>query len=267
MDIKEGIELSRLDQHSAFGFLFYYLIYIIWTGRVIMDFYAVFLIVFFSMCPDLDIFYGGAKKGGLQQLDEDFQHHYFSVAHYPIVYTPVIILFIISLVFDFYPLYFLTPVIGIYFGHFLFDTIACGDGIMWGKNPFNKNRYAHFINVWYSKTDGYHGFYWEARYRQTLICKIGNIAVIVSAVIMQIFHILETFRMFPVPTYNVFYLGPLVYFLGLLYFGLQKTPEEFINEPSKGRYADYRVDPKYINGLSQRNKRNHLEKYSFLFEK
>jgi len=229
-----------------------------------MDFYAVFLIAFFSMCPDLDIFYGGIKEGGLEKLDEDFQHHYFSIAHYPIVYTPFIILFIISLIFNFYPLYFIIPVIGIYFGHFLLDTIACGDGIMWGKNPFKKDKYARFINICYSKTDGYHGFYWEARYRQTFMCKISNIAVLISAVIIQIFHIFETFRMFPVPTYNVFYLFILIYLLVMLYFGLQKSPEEFQKEPKKGRYSDYRIDPRYINGLSEKNRRKHLEKYSAL---
>lgn len=227
-----------------------------------MDYYAVILIVFFSMFPDLDIFYGGAKKGGLKELDENFQHHYFSLAHYPILYIPFIIIFIICLIIDFYPIYFLTPVIGIYLGHFIFDTIACGDGIMWGKNPFKKGKYARFINIWYKKTDGYHGFHWEARYRQTLICKMGNIAVFVSAVIVQIFHIYETFRIFPWPTFNVFYLFSLIYFLSLLYFGLKKVPEEFLREPLKGRYADYRVDPNYINGLSEKNRRRHLERYS-----
>ena len=232
-----------------------------------MDFYATILICFFSMFPDLDIFYGGAKRGGLKKLNEDFQHHYSSLAHYPLVYTPFIFLFIISLVFNFYPIYFLIPVIGIYLGHFLFDTIACGDGVMWGKNPFRRNRYARFINIWYKKTEGYHGFYWEARYRQTLICKMGNIAVIISAMFMQIFHIHETFRLFPFPTFNLFYLFPLIYFLSLLYFGLRKVPEEYLNEPPKGRYSDFRIDPNYIRGLSEKNRKKHLEKYSYLLNK
>ena len=233
---------------------------------MIMDFYSVILIVFFSMCPDLDIFYGGFKKGGLEKLDEDFQHHYFSMAHYPILYTPFIILFIFSLVFNYYPLYFLTPVVGIYFGHFLFDTIACGDGIMWGKNPFSRDKYARFRNIFYSKTDGYHGLYWNARYRQTLMCKIGNVCVVVSAVIIQSLHIIETFRMFPTPTYNIFYLTPLIYLLTMLFIGLQKIPEEFLIEPPKGRYSDYRIDLKYINGLSEKNREKHLEKYSSLLQ-
>jgi len=259
--------LSRLDHHSAFGFLIYYVIYIIWTGSFIMDFYSVFLIVFFSMIPDLDIFYGGLKKGGLKNLDENFQHHYFSLAHYPIIYIPFVLLFIITLIVEFYPRYFLIPVVGIYIGHFVFDTIACGDGIMWGKNPLKKEKYARFINIFHHKTDGYHGMYWDARYRQTFIGKLGNIAVIVSAFIIQVFHIYETYRMFPWPTFNILYLFPLIYFLGLLYFGLKKLPEEFQNEPPKGRYSDYRIDMKYIKGLSKKNRKKHLTKYSYLLDK
>ena len=39
---------------------------------------------------------------------------------------------------------------------------------------------------------------------------------------------------------------------------LKKIPEEYQKEPPKGRYADYRKNSKYINGLSAINKKKHL---------
>jgi len=229
-----------------------------------MDDIAVGLIIFFSIVPDLDIFYGARKAGGIENLDDEFQHHFFSWSHYPLTYTPFIFLFIISLIFNFYPTYFIIPIIGIYMGHFMMDTIACGDGIMWGKNPFKKDRYARFINIWCSKTDGYHGLHWNARYRQTIFCKLANIAVIISVVLIQIFQIIMTYRIFY--AISLLYIVPIVYLLLMLYFGLEKIPEEHLKEPLKGRYADYRVNQKYINGLSEKNRKKHLQKYSDLLK-
>jgi len=230
-----------------------------------MDGLTVFLIVFFSMFPDLDIFYGGMNKG-LENLDENFQHHYFSRAHYPLLYVPFIVLFVVSFILDFFPLYFLIPVIGVYLGHFLFDTIACGDGIMWGKNPFKKEKYARFINIYCKKTDGYHGKYWYARYRKTLIGRFGNILVILCVVLIQTFQILVNVEEYPHLNSSYFYLSSTVYLLLTFSLGVEKLPDKFFNEPPNGRYDDYRVDPNYINGLNEKNRQKHLIKYSKLFK-
>jgi len=259
--------LSRTEQHCAFGFLIYYLIYILWTGTYILNKYLIFLIVFFSIVPDLDSIYYYIKLKGKIELNMKFQHHYTSFMHYPLVYVPFIIAFVISLIFDFFPLYFLIPVVGIYIGHFLFDTIACGDGIMWCKNPFKKDRYARFINLCCSKTDGYHGKYWNARYQQTFICKIGNIVVIISVIIIQILEIFEAYQKnFPNYT-SAFYLGPIVFIILMFYLGIHEISPKWLEEPQEGRYADYRIDPKYINGLSEKNRKKHLEKYFHLLNK
>ncbi len=263
--------MSRIDQHSAYGFLIYYLIYVLWTGTLLMESYLVFLIVFFSMCPDIDatiwVWRYGKNYGKNNKNEEVFQHHFHSMAHYPLTYFPLVIIFIITLIFDFYPLYFILPVVGIYGGHLFMDTFACGDGIMWGKNPFKKHRYARFINVCCSKTDGYNDVYWEPRYRKTIMSKIGNFAVILSAVIIQILQIVSSIKYYPGTGLYYFYLATIVYFTMLLYFGLRKCPKEWSNEPPNGRYADYRINPKYINGLSEKNRKRHLEKYSELLEK
>ena len=258
--------MSRLEHHSAFGILFYYLIYIIWTGSFIIPSYYFHAIVYFSILPDFDVIYYFIKSKGRLKLNMKYQHHLNSLSHFPIIFSPVIIIFIICLITNFYPLYSLISVIGIYCGHFLFDTIASGDGIMWGKNPFKRNKYARFINKYCSKTDGYHGRYWDARYRQTKICRIGNYAVIIACIIIS-FHII---LYLPIDLSSRGVRSPLfsliLFFLIFLYFGLRKPKEKWLEEPTEGRYSDYRVNMKYINGLSKKNRRKHMRKYQSLME-
>lgn len=258
--------MSRFDQHSAYAFLIFYGIYIAWRGIILIPPLLVSLIVFFGMFPDLDGFYfifknRGSEKTAVELIDGDFQHHFHSRIHNPLNYFPLVVLFFITLIFNFYPLYFLTPVVGIY-SHFFFDSVASGDGIMWGNNPFKKKQYSRFINIFSNSTDGYHGYYWDARYRKTIICKFGNLCVLISAIIIQIMEI------YYVSSYhndlNILYTSAVVYFIMVLILGSKKHPEEWLDEPPYGRYQDYRINPDYINGLSQRNRKKHLEKYSSL---
>lgn len=259
--------MSRLEHHSAFGILFYYLIYIIWTRSLIVPSYYFNAIVYFSLLPDFDAIYYFFKSKGRLKLTMEYQHHLNSLTHFPLIFTPVIILFVVSVIINFYPLYFLISVVGIYCGHFIIDTIASGDGIMWRKNPFRRKKYARFINKYCDKTDGYHGRYWDARYRQTKMAKIGNYAVI-SVLIIIIFHILNlylsTTSSSRYPRSSLFSL--ILFFLIFLYFGLRNPKEKWLKEPPEGRYADYRVNMNYINGLSEKNKKKHMKEHQGLLE-
>jgi hypothetical protein len=156
-------------------------------------------------------------------------------------------------------------VVGIYCGHFVIDTIASGDGIMWGKNPFRRKKYTRFFNKYSDKTDGYHGRYWDARYRQTKMAKIGNYAVILVLIII-FFHILNLYQSIELSTRNPrgSLVGLILFFMVLLYFGLRNPKEKWLEEPPEGRYSDYRVNMKYINGLSEKNKKKHVTKYQNL---
>lgn len=122
--------MSRIEHHGAFGILFYYVIYIIWTGTLIVPSYYFNAIVYFSLLPDFDGIYYFIKCKGRLKLTMEYQHHLTSLFHFPLIFSPVIILFIISAITNFSPLYSLIPVVGIYFGHFLIDSMASGDGIM-----------------------------------------------------------------------------------------------------------------------------------------
>jgi len=259
--------MSRTEQHAAFGFLIYYSIYILWTGSFIMPSYYISMIIFFSICPDFDAIVFYIRKRGKFKLDTEFQHHFNSIAHYPLLYTPFIIIFIINIFLNSNPLTSVIPVIGIYFGHFLFDTIACGDGIMWGKNPFRRKKYTRFINIYCYKTDGYHGKYWGARYRTTRISKIGNIAVLFCVALFLIFQYSNISTIDPV--YASFsprnsYHNSIMLLLLMLFLGLTFTSKKWLREPPEGRYYDYRIKEKYINGLSGKNRQLHLMKYSDL---
>ncbi len=236
-------------------------------GRWIPNNYLVFFSFIFGLFPDFDGIYYLIKKRGEGGIDTEFQHHLYYWTHWPISYIPVIILFIFSLIFNFYPEYFLMPVVGIYGGHLFFDSISCGDGIMWGKIPWKKEQYGRYINLMPDGSDGYHGVYWEARYRKTIISKIGNIAVLISVVILILFQISQIIESIPLGQFmaiNGYYITPIIFFIIAFYIGAKKPKPEHLKEPPEGRYADYRLNPTYINGLKEKNRKKHIENYADL---
>ncbi|MHA2282990.1 MAG: hypothetical protein ACXAC5_19290, partial [Promethearchaeota archaeon] len=56
------------------------------------------------------------------------------------------------------------------------------------------------------------------------------------------------------------------FFVIFLYFGLRKPKEKWLKEPPEGRYADYRINLKYINGLGEKNRRQHITKYKGMLD-
>ncbi len=43
-----------------------------------------------------------------------------------------------------------------------------------------------------------------------------------------------------------------------------KYSEEWFQEPPNGRYIEHRIDPNYINRLSEKSRKRHLKEYSSL---
>ena len=252
--------MATTEHHGAFAFLTFFLIHALFIDIIIPG-WAVFLIIFFGVFPDLDTLYWFFKKKG--RLSMEFQHHLYFWTHWPLSYAPLIVIFLISLIFNFYPVYFLIPVIGVYCGHLIPDSIATGDGIMWGKIPWKKDRYARYVNLLASKTDGYHGRYWDVRYRKTIFFKLGHTAAISSLIIIICFLIFKGISFSNTASYILL----IAFFIGTIILSLKSLPEKYYQEPPEGRYADYRRNPKYINGLSEKNRKKHLEKYSTLLEK
>jgi len=106
-------------------------------------------------CPDLDgVYHTIIKKGNIN--DQNFQHHLYYPTHWPSTYLPVVIAFLFSLIFDFYPQYFLIAVVGPG-THLIFDSISCGDGMMWAAAWWKVKRgeFGKFTNLDSKMTDGY----------------------------------------------------------------------------------------------------------------
>lgn len=163
--------------HGAYAFAIYLTLYqILWHA------WSSSLLCFFAiaagMAPDLDaLYYIVVNKQSINE--QRSQHHLYSWSHWPSSYLPLAFAFALSLVFNFYPAYFLIALVGP-FSHCLFDSIACGDGMMWGMSFWRKRRgeFARFTNLDARTTDGYHGTYYFARYRQTKYFILENIAAV-----------------------------------------------------------------------------------------
>ncbi|MFX1402223.1 MAG: hypothetical protein ACFE8V_13365 [Promethearchaeota archaeon] len=250
--------MSRPEQHGAYSFLVYYLVFVIWKKIFILPSLLTLLIIFFGIFPDFDTLYWIIKNRKAKNSSTGYQHHFHYWTHWPLSYTPLIIALGFSIIFNLYIEYFLVPVIGIYIGHFTFDSISSGDGIMWGKIPWKKERFARYINLFRSTSDGYHGRYWDVRYRKTLICKIGYVAVIITIILICFFQICIFFQNLNL---DGWYLFSVIFLFVMLIFGLKRSPKLYLEEPPEGRYADYRISSEYINGLSEKNRNKHVKKY------
>lgn len=255
--------MSRPEQHGAYSLIIYYIIFVIWKKNFILPSTLMLFIIFFGIFPDFDTLYWLIKNRKAKKSGTEYQHHFQYWTHWPLSYTPLVIALVFSIVFNFYIEYFLVPIIGIYIGHFIFDSISSGDGIMWGKIPWKKERFARYINLFRSISDGYHGRYWDERYRKTLVCKIGYATVIIAIVLICFFQIYTSFENLNL---DGLYLFSIIFLLVMLIFGLKKGPKLYLEEPPEGRYADYRISIEYINGLSEKNRKKHIEKYSSLLK-
>jgi len=174
-------------------------------------------------------------------MGSSFQHHLMYPTHKPVTYVPLVAWTILAFLLDIIPMQSLAVTMGIYC-HLVFDSISCGDGMNWGA-PWGHR----FINLFSSATDGYHGMYWNARFRKTVFFKLGNIAAVGSFILLVLIA--------PI------YPGDLGWFLfalaglGFIFVtGFKPVPAEYAAEPPEGRYHDYRRLPDYYEHLPQKMK-------------
>ena len=103
--------------------------------------------------------------------------------------------------------------------------------------------------------------------RAALVGKNCRRWVYVTLGIIQILQIYATYQGFTGGTTRIFYIVPLGFMILMLYLGLKDSMGVWLEEPTEGRYSDYRIDPKYIDGLGEKNREKHMKKYSKLLEK
>lgn len=227
--------------HAVVSYLIYNLVYWLWIGSLASPL-AGMGAIFFGILPDLDgIYYSIKKKNTVHGMD--FQHHLYSWFHWPICWFPLIVVFLLSLIFKFYPQFFILPMLGVYL-HLIFDSASCGDGMMWGHG-FKKQDFGRYINLFSRKTDGYHGNYWAIRYRTTIFYKIENILALIS-IILIIYNIYTT---------RIFIISGCLSIFGILFFiaeGLFSIDNKYRAEPPEGRYADYRKNKEYLEWMNKK---------------
>lgn len=218
--------------HGAKAFIIYHLLYYMIWQTLPFPIYSL-LILLFGNLPDFDSIYWHLKGG---KYDNHFQHHLYFWSHWPMAYLPLLILTIITfftnLLFDFM----FVMVIGIYM-HLVGDTACCGDGMMWGKIPWKKDQFAVFFNFFSSKTDGYHGAYWTARWKTTAMFQIARIEAVGIIIFLIWIQIINGFQ--------VAYLIGILFFIINIIIGFKSTNPQFLSEPPNGRYDDYRKNAAY----------------------
>lgn len=190
--------------------------------------------------PDFDGIYWKLKGG---KHDQNFQHHLYFWSHWPISYSPLLVVLLLSVIFDFAVGWVVIILSGI-LTHFVCDSMSCGDGMMWGKKPWKSNEFAPYINLISTKTDGYHGNYWTYRFRQTNLFKIVNIeAIILIGIIIYVMFFSNA------PIIRWTYLIPIFAICILMGINFIPMDKKFREEPSEGRYADYRKLPAYLDWM------------------
>ncbi|MBD3188812.1 hypothetical protein GF325_18430 [Candidatus Bathyarchaeota archaeon] len=225
--------------HASYSFLTYSLISMMFLGTIPTGFLSFFSLLA-GMIPDLDAIYWKLRnKGG--KSSNSFQHHLYYPTHWPVTFLPLIILTIIAYLTGFLFPFFLALTWGIYC-HLIFDSISCGDGMNWGA-PWGKR----FVNLFSSKTDGYHGLYWSARYRRTIFFKLENAAALLSIVILVAFALVTQSGM-------MWYIIGITGLIVLIITGLTPIEDKYLEEPPGGRYNDYREIREYWEKMPEKKR-------------
>ncbi|MEX2725893.1 MAG: metal-dependent hydrolase [Candidatus Sigynarchaeum springense] len=221
--------------HASYSFLIFSAVSFFLLGTVPGGGASV-LAILAGMLPDIDGLFWKlshlGKKSGME-----FQHHLMYPTHWPVFYLPLVAISIIAWLAGFYPMHFLAITLGVY-SHLVFDSISCGDGMNWGA-PWGRR----FINLFSSKTDGYHGLYWAARFRTTIFFKIQMVAAAIAAGLLAWFASMYISDVF-------LYVAGIAVLVVVAIMDLLPVPKEFKQEPPEGRYYDYRLKPGYYERLS-----------------
>jgi hypothetical protein len=224
--------IMDITGHSVNALLIYTFVYFLGWHNFPPNYYP-FLVLLFGYLPDFDGIYWRLTD---HHFDTSFQHHLYLKTHYPITYLPLVVLFLVTIIFNFHPDLFLIFALGPYV-HLACDSIGGGDGIMWGKT-WNKDQFARYFNFGATLPDGYHGKCWKARWHQTNAYKITR--VVAFCIIFVIIGVLIGYG------FNLSYFLVILYFIITLSIDFIPIDPKFLAEPPEGRYSDYRKHPGYL---------------------
>ncbi|MBN2150442.1 MAG: metal-dependent hydrolase [Candidatus Lokiarchaeota archaeon] len=221
--------------HASYSFLIFSAVSVFLLGAVPQGGPSA-LAVAAGMLPDIDGLFWKLRHPG-KHSGMDFQHHLMYPTHWPVFYLPLVAVTAITWLVDFYPMHFLAITMGAYL-HLVFDSVSCGDGMNWGA-PWGKR----FVNLFSSKTDGYHGRYWEARFRTTIFFKVQWVGATIAIGLLAWFASIHVDEIF-------WYVVGIAVLVVVVALDLFPTPEIYHQEPPEGRYHDYRLKPGYYERMS-----------------
>lgn len=135
------------------------------------------LFIFFSIIPDLDYILDFFRQKIKRKKYEIPGNHHSWASHWPIVYTPLIMLAIIT-----GETFFILAAVAVYM-HLIMDMFFCNEGVMFFY-PFSKKWY----NFFSKNTSGKQGLDWNKAYNKLLIHKFDKIALV-----LMIIHLIITY--------------------------------------------------------------------------
>ncbi|MBD3229124.1 MAG: hypothetical protein GF329_13125 [Candidatus Lokiarchaeota archaeon] len=161
--------------HFCVSYIVYNIVLLSIGNYFVPNFLNVVIIIIAGILPDLiDSIYSTIKRISQKVKDDEFRHHAWPT-HFPILYSPLIV---ISIIFP--SVLTITIAINIYL-HFIGDTLQTDDGIKW-LWPFSNKYYKLFSE----KMEGMHNMKWVYYYRQTFLYKIEWVLFVITSVIIII---------------------------------------------------------------------------------
>lgn len=115
--------------------------------------------------------------------------------------------------------------------------------MMWGHG-WNREQFARYINLFSSKTDGYHGNYWGARYKKTIFYKMENVFAVI-VVVLSIYYLIAIHGL---NAWDIVVIGFVVILVITTALG---PADKYKKEPPEGRYADYRKNEEYLAWMKE----------------
>lgn len=163
--------------HLSYPYLVANLIALLFGVKIPIEYNLVLLM--FSFFPDADY-----AVNFLTQLVQKGKYkvptkHHVWPSHWPIVYTPIFVVALITLE----PFFLIAS--GALIVHFIMDMFYCNTGIMWFY-PFSKKWHIFLSDT----TKGKGGLAWNKAYNKLLISKIDKVAFLLFILHLTIFFIL-----------------------------------------------------------------------------
>ncbi|PIN81152.1 hypothetical protein COV13_02150 [Candidatus Woesearchaeota archaeon CG10_big_fil_rev_8_21_14_0_10_32_9] len=155
----------HLMSHLAYPYILLNLFAGIVGGNIPIEYVIVF--VFFSVLPDFDYLLDLIRQKTKRKKYEVPGHHHSWPSHWPIVYSPLILVAAIT-----QDAFFILAAIAVFI-HLAMDMFFCNEGVMFFY-PFSKKWYNFFAE----NTKGKEGLDWNKAYNKLVIHKFDWIATI-----------------------------------------------------------------------------------------